>query len=200
MTPRPAPSCSTSPTMPCSTPSPGSSALAVRPASPRRCAGRHRRTDPSSPSTSCTSASTRSPSIPAQSTGPAWWWLPPSGECCSTPPSVPADLGGTGDALGDHPQNVLAVGRGPQRRRLRRGPQRLLMGRGPAPARRLTWGAWPQHRPRGRRSPRRRNRPEPSGDALAGAGRHRHRGHLRRAEGLDQPVRQRPAVVGSGQR
>ena len=44
---------------PCSTPSSGSSAPAAKPGSPRRCAGRPRRTGPSSPSTSCGSASRR---------------------------------------------------------------------------------------------------------------------------------------------
>ena len=43
---RSAPSCSTSPTPPCSTPSPGSSPPARKRGSPRRCAARRRPTDP----------------------------------------------------------------------------------------------------------------------------------------------------------
>ena len=61
----------------------GSSPPAARPASRRRCAARRRRTGPSSPSTSCASASTRSRSTPTPSTGPVPWWPPPSGGCCS---------------------------------------------------------------------------------------------------------------------
>ncbi len=59
-TPRSAPSCSTSRTRRCSTPSAGSSAPRATPASPRRCAVRRRRTGRSSPSTSCATASRRS--------------------------------------------------------------------------------------------------------------------------------------------
>jgi pyruvate, water dikinase len=60
VTPRRAPSSSTSPTPPCATPSAGSSRPPATRASRRRCAVRRRRPSPSSPSTSCAWASTRS--------------------------------------------------------------------------------------------------------------------------------------------
>jgi len=63
-------SSSTSPIRPCSTPSPGSSAGAIRRASRRHCAGRPPPIGRSSPSTSCASASPRSRSTLTR-------WTPP---------------------------------------------------------------------------------------------------------------------------
>ena len=77
-----------------------SSPPAVTRGSPRRSVGRPRPTGPTSPSTSCASASTRSPSIPTPSAPPGERWRQPNAGCCWTSPGNRRE----GDDLADDPQ------------------------------------------------------------------------------------------------